>query len=53
MCKCNEYGSGVFGMKVTVAVLSKNGKSVAGKVLDVLKSFDLGAPLYFGLVAPK
>lgn len=53
MCKCNEYGSGVFGMKVTVAVLSKNGKSVAGRVLDVLKSFDLGAPLYFGLVAPK
>ena len=40
-------------MKVTVAVLSKDGKSVTGKVLDVLKSFDLGAPLYFGLVAPK
>ena len=40
-------------MKVTVAVLSKDCKSVTGKVLNVLESFDLGLPLYFGLVTPK
>lgn len=46
-------GSGVIGMKVEVAVLSKDGKNVADRVLKILKSFDLGPPLYFGLITPK
>jgi len=40
-------------MKATVAVLSKDGHSVFEKELSVLKLFDLGQPMYFGLVTPK
>jgi asparagine synthase (glutamine-hydrolysing) len=40
-------------MKVSVAVLSKEGHNVIEAVLDVLKSFDVAEPLNFGLVAPK
>ena len=40
-------------MKGTVAVLNKQGETVAETVLDVLKSFDVAQPLHFGLVAPK
>ncbi len=40
-------------MKVTVAVLDKNGDSAVDRVLNVLNSFDLGAPSRFGLVSPK
>ena len=40
-------------MKVSVAVLSKEGDNVIDSVLDVLKSFDVAEPLHFGLVAPK
>jgi asparagine synthase (glutamine-hydrolysing) len=40
-------------MKVTVAVLSKEGDNVIDAVLDVLKSFDVAEPLHFGLIAPK
>jgi asparagine synthase (glutamine-hydrolysing) len=39
-------------MKVTIGVLSKEGKNVADKILDVLKSFDVAKPLHFGLIAP-
>jgi asparagine synthase (glutamine-hydrolysing) len=40
-------------MKVTVAVLDKNGDSAIETVLDVLNSFDVGLPSHFGLVSPK
>ena len=40
-------------MKVTVAVLSKQGENVVETVLDVLKLFDVAQPLRFGLVGPK
>jgi asparagine synthase (glutamine-hydrolysing) len=40
-------------VKVTVAVLSKEGKSVIEPVLDVLKSVDVGQPLNFGLMTSK
>ncbi len=40
-------------MKVTVAVLDKNGDGAVETVLDVLNSFDVGSPSHFGLVTPK
>ena len=40
-------------MKVTVAVLDKNGKSVVERVLDVLGSFELWQPVNFGVISPK
>jgi asparagine synthase (glutamine-hydrolysing) len=40
-------------MKVSVAVLNKEGDNVVEAVLDVLKSFDVAEPLHFGLIAPK
>ena len=40
-------------MKVTVAVLDKNGDSTVERVLDVLNSFDLWKPSHFGLISPK
>ncbi len=40
-------------MKVTVAVLDKNGDSTIERVLDVLNSFDLWKPSHFGLISPK
>ncbi|MCW4028464.1 MAG: asparagine synthetase B [Candidatus Bathyarchaeota archaeon] len=40
-------------MKVTVAVLSKEGESVIESVLDVLRSVDVGQPLHLGLMTPK
>ncbi len=40
-------------MKVSVAVLSKEGDNVVDAVLDVLQSFDVAEPLHFGLVSPK
>ncbi len=40
-------------MKVTVAVLDKEGKNVVDRVLDVLDSFSGRQPVHFGLVAPQ
>ncbi|MCL4429753.1 MAG: hypothetical protein M1167_03265 [Chloroflexi bacterium] len=40
-------------MKVTVAVLDKNGDSAVERVLNVLNSFDVGQPAHFGLISPK
>ena len=40
-------------MKVTVAVLDKNGDSAVERVLDVLNSFDVGLPSRFGFVSPQ
>ena len=40
-------------MKVTIAVLDKNGDSGVDRVLNVLNSFDVGAPSRFGLISPK
>ena len=40
-------------MKVTIAVLDKNGDSAVTRVLDVLDSFDLWMPARFGLISPK
>jgi asparagine synthase (glutamine-hydrolysing) len=40
-------------MKVTVAVLDKNGDSTVERVLDLLNSFDLWMPSHFGLISPK
>ncbi|HSQ49476.1 MAG TPA: asparagine synthetase B [Candidatus Deferrimicrobiaceae bacterium] len=40
-------------MKVTVAVLSKQGENVVETVLDVLKLFEVAQPLRFGVVGPK
>ena len=40
-------------MKVTVAVLDKQGKSVVERVLGVLNSFNVRQPSHFGLVSPK
>jgi asparagine synthase (glutamine-hydrolysing) len=40
-------------MKVTVAVLDKQGKSVVERVIAVLKAFNVEQPLHFGLVSPN
>ncbi|HEX7482818.1 MAG TPA: asparagine synthase-related protein, partial [Candidatus Bathyarchaeia archaeon] len=40
-------------MKVTIAILDKNGDSAVNRVLDVLDSFDLWMPSHFGLISPK
>ncbi len=40
-------------MKVTVAMLDKNGDSTVERVLNVLNSFDLWMPSHFGLISPK
>lgn len=40
-------------MKVTIAVLDKNGDSAVERVLNVLNSFDVGQPSHFGLISPK
>lgn len=40
-------------MKVTVAVLDKNGDSSVNRVLDVLNSFDVGQLSRFGFISPK
>ncbi len=40
-------------MKVTVAVLDKEGKNVVDRVLEVLDSFSGRQPVHFGLVAPQ
>jgi len=40
-------------MKVTIAVLDKNGDSAVARVLDVLDSFDLWVPSHFGLITPN
>ncbi len=40
-------------MKVTIAILDKNGDSAVNRVLDVLDSFDLWVPSHFGLISPK
>ena len=40
-------------MKVTVAVLDKNGDSAVERVLNLLNSFDVFAPPRFGLITPK
>lgn len=44
---------GVYGMKVTIAVLDKNGDSSVNRVFSVLDSFDLWVPARFGLITPK
>ena len=41
------------GMKVTIAVLDKQGNSVAARIIEVLKSFSVGQPSHFGLISPK
>ena len=40
-------------MKLTIAVLDKNGDSAVNRVLDVLNAFDAGQPSHFGLISPK
>jgi len=40
-------------MRVTIAVLDKNGDNAVKKVLDVLNSFDEGVPSHFGLISPR
>ena len=40
-------------MKVTVAVLDKNGDSAVERVLNLLNSFEVFAPPRFGLITPK
>jgi asparagine synthase (glutamine-hydrolysing) len=40
-------------MKVTVAVLNKNGDNAVTDVLDGLHSFDVGQVSHFGVVTPK
>jgi asparagine synthase (glutamine-hydrolysing) len=40
-------------MKVTIAVLDKNGDNAINRVLDVVNSFDVGAPSRFGLISPE
>ena len=40
-------------MKAAIAVLSKDGHNVFEKVVEVMKLFDIGQPMYFGLVSPK
>lgn len=40
-------------MKVTIAVLDKQGKSVLERVIAVLKAFDVVQPSHFGLISPK
>ena len=48
-----ESRFGVYALKVTIAVLDKNGDSAVTRVLDVLDSFDLWMPARFGLITPK
>jgi len=50
---CVRLSIGVVDVKVTVAVLSKEGRSVVEPVLDVLRSVDVGQPLNFGLMTAK
>jgi len=40
-------------MKVTIAILDKNGDSAVERVLNLLNSFDVFAPPRFGLISPK
>lgn len=40
-------------MKVSVAVVDKNGRNAVDRVLDVLRAFSVGQPVNFGLVLPK
>ena len=40
-------------MKVTIAVLDKQGKSVLERVIVVLKALDVVQPSHFGLISPK
>jgi asparagine synthase (glutamine-hydrolysing) len=40
-------------LKVTLAVLDKNGDSAVERVLNLLNSFEIGAPTHFGLITPK
>ena len=49
---CNSTGC-VNGMKVTVAVLNKEGKNSVDQVLDVLKLLGSEQPSQFGLMSPK
>jgi asparagine synthase (glutamine-hydrolysing) len=52
LLKCNSVGC-VEPMKVTVAVLNKEGKNSVDLVLDVLKVLGSEQPLQFGLMSPK
>ena len=45
--------SGALDMKVTVAVLDKQGESALERVLEALSLFDVRQPMHFGLVSPK
>ncbi len=49
----NASRFGDWGMKITIAVLDKNGDNSVTRVLDVLDSFDLRVPSHFGLISPK
>lgn len=49
---CSSTGC-VNGMKVTVAVLNKEGKNSIDQVLDVLKMLGSEQPSQFGLMSPK
>lgn len=40
-------------MKVTVAVLDKQGSNVVNRVLDVLREVDVGHSPHYGLISPK
>ncbi len=40
-------------MKVTIAILDKNGDSAVERVLNLLNQVDVGAPTHFGLITPK
>ncbi len=40
-------------MKVTVAVLDKNGNNVAEKLLEALKEFRIEQPSHFGMISPR
>lgn len=53
MHKHFESRFGVYALKVTIAVLDRNGDNAVTRVLDVLDSFDLWMPARFGLVTPK
>jgi asparagine synthase (glutamine-hydrolysing) len=44
---------GVFRVKVTVAVLDKFGDNVVTRVLDLLRTFDVGQVSHFGVMTPK
>jgi len=43
----------VVGMKVTVAALDKQGKSVVDSVFEVLESLEFWQPAHFGVISPK